>query len=196
MCALVRTAPDAEIDNRSPGSRVSVQKMSDENTWRLGIESTEALATLTLVNAVDVAVPGQLIEAEFGRGRPMTLKSRTETGRLEFAILPSDPASFLVRNNIRVTEVGFEEPLDEASPDNIGVTRGRISSVIKGKRSADQSLGGRQVTLRTREMVELDGVESACWARDRFQLADGLHLNVSSSARRLRVGPVGEFRRR
>ena len=170
------------------GSRVSIQKMSDEGTWRLNIERTEALATLTLVNAVDVSVPGQLIQPEFGRGRPMTLRAATETARLELDVTPADAASLLVRHNVPITKVAFEEALDEAASENVGLTRGRTSSVIRGT-IFNQSLGGRQFTLRTRETVEIE-VEHA-QVRDIRLESDGLHLNLSASARQLRVGTPG-----
>jgi S1-C subfamily serine protease len=171
------------------GSEVSIQKMSDEGTWRLGIESAEAVATLTLANAVDVAVPGQLLQAEFGRGRPIALRSGTDTARLQFEMVPADRGALLLRHNIPVTEVAFEEAVDEVAPDTVGVTRGLMSSVVKGT-IYNQSLGGRQVTLRTRESVELVGIEDALVREIRLQ-ADGLHLNLSASTQRLRVGTPG-----
>jgi hypothetical protein len=171
-----------------PGSEVSIQKMADEGTWRLGIKSAEAVVSLTLANGVDVSMAGQRTEAEFGRGRPLTLKAAIDSGRLELDITPANPASFLMRHNVPVTQVTFEESLDEAAPENVGLTRGRTSSVISGV-IFNQSLGDRKYTLRPRETVET--VIERGQVREVRLESDGVHLNLSASVRHLQVGAPG-----
>ena len=166
---------------------VAIQQTADAGTWSLRIASPEAVVAATLAGPVDVASadsgPGTV---NFGHGARVTLQAE-QTGEpmLEIQITPSNAGSLLVRRTIPITSVSFEETIEDSTPGSIGLLRGNASSVLEGK-IFNESLGGRQSTLRNREAVEVALVDGQ--VRE-LQVTDaGLHVNLSGSARELKTG--------
>jgi len=169
---------------------VSIEKMADQGTWRLQIASSEAMIAATLAGSVDTSAAGSAPETiNFGRGVTVALEASPSTASvLEIHVTPSDAGSFLVRRTIPLTEVSFEEVVEEPTPENVGVIRGRASSVVEG-RIFNESLGGRQSSLRNREVVEVSLVDGQM--REIQLDQSSLHVNLSASARELRIGSSG-----
>ena len=168
-------------------TNVAIQQTADAGTWSLRIASPEAIVAATLAGPVDVASadagPGTV---NFGHGARVTLQAE-QTGEpmLEIQITPSNAGSLLVRRTIPITNVTFEESIEDSTPGSIGLLRGKASSVLEGK-IFNESLGSRQSTLRNREAVDVSLIEGQ--VRE-LQVTDtGLHVNLSGSARELKTG--------
>jgi hypothetical protein len=172
-----------------PNSRVSIRKGADANAWRLEIESVDARIAATLAHAVSVSLETERpLTIDFGRGRSVDLKAANAKSPLELDFTATDPATLLVRRNIRITKIAFDELFEEATPEGVGIVHGRASSIIKGT-IFNESLGGRQKVLRNRENVEADVAEGVM--RELRLEPDGVHLNLSASMRELKTGTAG-----
>ena len=171
---------------------VSIEKTADEGTWRLQIASPDAKVAATLAGSVDVSSPGSASQTiDFGHGAKVALDASPPTSMLEIHVTPGDAESFLVRRTIPLTEVSFEETIEEPTPENVGVIRGRASSVLEGK-IFNESLGGQQSSLRNREQVSVSVVDGQI--RELRLDKAALHVNLSASAREVRIGSSGGSR--
>ncbi len=171
---------------------VSIEKTADEGTWRLQIGSPRAKIAATLAGSVEVSAPGSAPETiNFGHGAKVALDAAPSTSMLEIHVTPGNAESFLVRRTIRLTEVSFEEVIEEPTPENVGVIRGRASSVLEG-RIFNESLGGQQSSLRNREQVDVSVIDGQI--RELRLDKAALHVNLSASAREVTIGNGGGSR--
>jgi hypothetical protein len=171
------------------GTRVSIQRTADEGTWRLQIENAAAAIAATLAHTVGVSTEGIHGESiEFGRGAPLVFRAAPSDSRLQLDVTPANATSFLVRHNIGVTEVAFDEEIEESSSVNVGIIRGRASSVITGT-IFNESLSGREHELRSRSTVEMTLDQGQV---HELRLEPGVvHVNMSATARELKTGTPG-----
>jgi hypothetical protein len=168
-------------------TNVAIRQTADAGTWSLRIASPDALVAATLAGPVDVtSAENPPRTVDFGRGARVTLQAeQTSEPMLEMHITPSDVGSLLVRRTIPITNVSFEESIEDSTPGSIGLVRGKASSVLEGK-IFNESLGSRQTILRNREAVDVALVEGQ--VRE-LQITDaGLHVNLSGTARELKTG--------
>ena len=174
-------------------TNVAIQRTGDAGTWSLRIASPEAIVAATLAGPVDVtSANGGPRTVNFGHGARVTLQAeQTSEPMLEIQIMPSDASSLLVRRTIPVTSVSFEESIDDSTPGSIGLVRGKASSVLEGK-IFNESLGSRQTTLRNREAVDVALIEGQL---RELQITDaGVHVNLSGTARELKIGSGDDMR--
>jgi hypothetical protein len=168
-------------------TNVAIQKTEDAGTWSLQMASPQATVAATLAGPVDVAsADAGSATVNFGHGARVTFEAdKAGDPMLEIHITPANAGSLLVRRTIPVTNVSFEESIEDSTPGSIGLLRGKASSVLEGK-IFNESLGGRQSTLRNREAVDISLIEGQ--VRE-LQVTDaGLHVNLSGSARELKIG--------
>ena len=171
------------------GARVSIRKGADANEWHLEVDGAPAKIAATVAHAVTISVEGEApVTIDFGRGSPVALGAAGANAPLELDLTPADAASVLERRNVRITAIAFDEPFEEATSDTGGIVRGHASSIIKGT-IFNESLGGRQTSLRNREIVEVDVAEGV--VRELRLEPDGVHLNLSASVRELKTGTAG-----
>src|SRR6185436_4093634 len=84
--------------------------------------------------------------------------------------------------------ISFTEPVQEGSSTGHGFVRGETSSVLQGS-VYNVSVGGRELTLRKRDALEMD-VASGHVRELRLE-RDGLRMRVTAVANELLVGREG-----
>ena len=168
---------------------LSIQTTSDAGTWRVSIEHDAAAISATAAGRVDVSTGGNQQSIGFGRGHPMTLSAAmSPSSRIEALLTPQRVESLLAARRIPVREVKFEETVQEALSGPYGVAQGRGSSILQGS-IFNVALGGREVALRPRDVVDLDLATGD--VRELRLETEGVRVSLSAEARELRIGRFG-----
>ena len=171
------------------GALLSIEATSDPGTWRIAIDHDAAAIAATLAGDVDVSTGGTTRVMAFGRGSLVELHAgKSPSARIDVQVSPQQVDSLLAGRRIPISQLLFEEAIQEATTGPFGIVQGRGSSVLEGS-IFNVALGGRETRLRLRDALDMD-LESGDVREFRLE-PRGVRVAFSGVAREVRVGRFG-----